>query len=186
MRLAQLVFLVAWFGLAAVPPAMAADNAATIAFGDRGELIVNGNRHFILGGYRSGQQDTFDNALPSAAEAGFSMVHDYRFEGMNTGQAGGVQKYIDDARTYLRKADQLKLGVFLGLPRDAVTAANEDVLTQIVNQLSGEPALWFWYVFDEPNPSKVSPDAVSRVYQLLHRLDPKHPAVILSNRGDTG
>src|SRR6185295_19425576 len=71
------------------------------------------------------------------------------------------------------------------LPRQAVKQADEKMITQIVNELSSEHALWMWYLADEPNPSKVSVDAISRVYALMRRLDPKHPAIITANKPNT-
>ena len=184
MKLAKLVLPVACWVLSVLSSATAAESrpstAASITFGDRGELIVDGKRHFIRGGYRSGDGDTVAEGLSSAAGAGFDMIHDYRFESINV--AGGAQEYIEAARNYLRKADELKLGVFLGLPRQAVKQADEKVITQIVNELSSEHALWMWYLADEPNPSKVSVDAIARVYALMRRLDPKHPAIITANK----
>jgi len=154
--------------------------AVSVTFGDRGELIVDGKRRFVRAGYRSGDGDGLAERLSSAADAGFDMVHDYQFESMN-----GAQEYVQQARTYLRRADQLGLGVFLGLPRKAVAQGDEQTITQIVNALSAEHALWMWYLFDEPNPGKVSVDAVARVHALLRRLDPRHPAIILANKPQT-
>ena len=49
-----------------------------ISFGRRGELIIDGKPRFIRGGYRSGQEDRFAEALRSAADSGLDRVHDYR------------------------------------------------------------------------------------------------------------
>jgi hypothetical protein len=155
----------------------------SVSFGKRGELVVDGKPRFIRGGYRSGDGDNLTERLSSAADAGFDLVHDYRFESMNV--ANGAQDYIQTARSYLRRADELGLGVFLGLPREAVKQGDEQAITQIVKALSSEHALWMWYLFDEPNPNKVSPEAVSRVHDLLRRLDPQHPAIILANKPNT-
>ncbi|MGH8223109.1 MAG: hypothetical protein ACREQZ_09050, partial [Woeseiaceae bacterium] len=155
-----------------------------VQFGDRGELIVDGKRRFVRAGYRSGQVDGFTGALRSAAEAGFDMVHDYHFESFDIAQLG-VQRYIQDARAYLRRAEQLGLGVFLGLPRTAVRAADESTLATIVGELSNERALWMWYIYDEPRPDVLSIETASRVYNLLHRLDPQRPSIMLTNRAST-
>jgi hypothetical protein len=151
-----------------------------VQFGDRGELIVDGKRRFIRAGYRSGQMDGFTAALPSAAEAGFDMVHDYRFESFDVARLG-VQQYVNEARAYLRKADQLGLGVFLGLPRAAVRDGDETTLARIIAELSEERALWMWYIYDEPQPHVLSIESASRVYSLLRRLDPQRPSIMLTN-----
>ena len=191
MRLVDLIVLAACYALSTtLVLANGAETAGTeprkavsVTFGDRGELIVDGKRRFVRGGYRSGDGDGLAERLSSAADAGFDMVHDYHFESMKV--TDGAQEYIQQARTYLRRADQLGLGVFLGLPRKAVAQGDEQTIAQIVKALSSEHALWMWYVFDEPNPNKVSVDAVARVHALLRRLDPRHPAIILANKPHT-
>ena len=151
-----------------------------ISFGERGELVIDGRRRFIRGGYRSGQVDGFTGALRSAADAGFDLVHDYRFESFDVAKLG-TEKFIADARTYLRRADQLGLGVFLGLPRSVVSAADEATITEIVKGLADEHALWLWYIYDEPSPRELSLENAEKVYGLLRRLDPQRPSVILAN-----
>lgn len=155
-----------------------------IRFGERGELVVDGKRRFILAGHRSGQTDGFTGALKSAADAGFDMVHDYRFESIDVTEQG-VDRYLADARAYLRRANQLGLGVYLGLPRNAVKSADEKTITAIVNGLAGERALWMWYIYDEPRPEVLSVESASRVYRLLKRLDPERPAIMLTNKTST-
>ena len=155
-----------------------------ISFGRRGELIIDGKPRFIRGGYRSGQEDRFAEALRSAADAGFDLVHDYRFESFDV-ERQGVKQFITDARAYLRKADQLGLGVFLGLPRKAVSSADEASLTAIVKALANEHALWFWYIYDEPSEQELPLASAEKVYALLRRLDPGRPSVILANTPGT-
>ena len=38
-----------------------------------------------------------------------------------------------------------------------------------------------WYVYDEPRPDTLSIEAASRVYNLLRRLDPQRPSIMLTN-----
>jgi hypothetical protein len=168
----------------AAPVTGSAQASSRVRIGDRGELIVDGKRRFILAGYRSGQVDDFAAALPSAAEAGFNLVHDYRFESIDTTRVG-VEGYLREARAYLREADRLGLGVFLGLPRVAVRSGDEATLTTIISGLSGERALWMWYIYDEPKPRVLSIESASRVYGLLHRLDPQRPSIVTTNRDET-
>jgi hypothetical protein len=168
----------------AAPEAAPQRAAPQIAFGKRGELIIDGKPRFIRGGYRSGQEDRFAEALRSAADAGFDLVHDYRFESFDV-ERQGVKQFITDARAYLRKADQLGLGVFLGLPRKAVSSADEKNITAIVKALANEHALWFWYIYDEPSEQELPLASAEKVYALLRRLDPQRPSVILANTPGT-
>lgn len=169
----------------AQPAATPARRARTeIRFGPRGELIVNGERRFIRAGHRSGQTDGFIGALKSAKDAGFDMVHDYRFESIDI-EKQGIDRYIEDARAYLRKANQLGLGVYLGLPRTVVRKADEETITAIVEALAGERALWMWYIYDEPRPEVLPVESAASVYRLLKRLDPERPAIMLTNKAAT-
>ena len=151
-----------------------------VALGDQGELIVEGSRRFVRAGYRSGQTDRFAAALPSARAAGFNMVHDYRFE--NYDLSKGTGEFVEEARAYLRSAQELGLGVFFGLPRSAVRNYDEDRLSEIVAGLSGERALWMWYIYDEPSQATLGVEQASRVYNLMRRLDPNRPSIMLVNR----
>lgn len=155
-----------------------------VAFGERGELVVNGRRRFVRGGYRSGQGDQFTDALQSAVTANFNVVHDYRFENFDVERLG-LDRLLREARAYLRRARELELGVFFGLPRTAVREYNEEQLAMVIAGLSGEPALWLWYIYDEPNETTLSVESASKVYSLLRRLDPTRPSVMLVNRPST-
>lgn len=152
-----------------------------VEFGSRGELIVAGKRRFVRAGYRSGQVDGFVDALPSAAAAGFDMVHDYRFESYDLERLG-VERFVREARVYLQRAHELGLGVFFGLPRVALREYDEPALAAIISELANEPALWMWYIYDEPSESTLSVGVASRVYGLLRRLDPTRPSIMLTNR----
>lgn len=146
-------------------------DSPVITLGDRGEMLVNGEPKFILASFRSGQTDDFTEALPSAREAGFDMVHDYGPENTDTSKVG-VERYIEMAREYLRAAHAEGLSVFLGLPRNDVNSYNEEHLIQIITELSNEPALHIWYLMDEPRTNSLPVLNAARVYQLLQRLDP--------------
>lgn len=152
-----------------------------VRFGERGELVIGNRARFVLGGYRSGQFDGFVQALPSAAAAGFDMVHDYSFESYSLAKHG-VRRFLDEARQYLRRAKELDLGVFFGLPRSAVRSYDEETLSTIIAELAAEPSLWMWYIYDEPTPDVLDIETASKVYSLLKRLDPNRPAVLVTNR----
>jgi hypothetical protein len=154
---------------------------AAVQLGNRGELVVEGTPRFIRGAFRSGQVDEFLEALPSAAAAGFNMVHDYRFETYDVRQLG-LERFITDARAYLRRAHELQMGVFLGLPRQSVGQYEEQTLATIIAELGNEPGLWMWYIYDEPYEDVLTVETASRVYELLRRLDPLRPSVMLTNR----
>lgn len=155
--------------------------ARQIKFGSKGELLIDGKAIFVRGGYRSGQVDGFTAALPSARAAGFNLVHDYRFEQFDTSKLDAAS-FVTQAREYLGRARELGLGVFLGLPRTAARTYDEPALATIIAELSNEPALWMWYIYDEPAETTLTVSAAARVYDLLRRLDPTRPAIVVTNR----
>lgn len=170
--------------LAGSSAAEATPKPTRVTLGAHGELIVDGKPRFVRAGYRSGQEDKFTSALASASAAGFDIVHDYRFESFDIGKRG-PDEFIREAKAYLRRARELGLGVFLGLPRAAVRAGDEAAVSTLVKALRGEPALWMWYVYDEPRPDVLPVESATRIHALLRRLDPGHPSILLSNRDDT-
>ncbi len=154
----------------------------TVAYRGDGALLVDGRPTFAVGGFRSGQTDDGINALPTAREAGLSFVHDYANDRVPDLKRLGLDAMIERTRAYLRAAEREGLGVVLALPRQAVVQFDEPVLARWVSELSGERGLWFWYLYDEPDPKIVPPLAASRSYQLVTRLDPNHPVVVVCNR----
>lgn len=153
-----------------------------VAFNDRHIMEVNGREVFVLGSYRSGQEDKREKALPTAKAAGFNMVHEYDFESYNVIKKwGGMDTYLSRVKKYLRTADKLDLGVFMGMDRTAIKTFDEPTLARVICELSAEPALWMWYIWDEPGPETLAPENASRVHHLIKRLDPHHPTIMLLN-----
>ena len=58
----------------------------------------------------------------------------------------------------------------------------EGGFSEIVAGLSGERALWMWYIYDEPSQATLGVEQASRVYNLMRRLDPNRPSIMLVNR----
>lgn len=156
------------------------DGVPGIRVAEQGHLLINGDPLFVRGSYRSGQTDDYIDALPSAAEAGFNVVHDYRFDRFDY-ESKGVSAYIDAARNYLDAARDNGLGVFLAIPRDAVNTFDEDAIARMVSELSDHPALLLWYLYDEPYPSKQPVWNHAQSYRLIKRLNPRRPVVTLPN-----
>jgi hypothetical protein len=48
-----------------------------------------------------------------------------------------------------------------------------------IRALGGHPALWGWYLFDEPDLHLVSPENVARLNSKLHALSPKPTMIVL-------
>jgi hypothetical protein len=55
-------------------------------------------------------------------------------------------------------------------------------LHRLINEIivfRDHPALLAWYISDEPNGYKISPDSLQKIYNLVHELDPWHPVSIV-------
>lgn len=70
----------------------------------------------------------------------------------------------------------------MGLPRKMVRAFDREGLAQIIAELSGERALWLWYMMGEPVHDSTPVANAALTYHLIKRLDPNHPAVMVFNR----
>lgn len=114
--------------------------------------------------------------MPEIARAGFDLVHNYAWDGPGS---------TESAIAYLDAAQQQGLHVFMGLDRRRLLADDFDFVAERVGALMLHPALYAWYLFDEPDlPHQyLAPDRLARIHQLITRLDPFHP-VILTCAGD--
>lgn len=152
----------------------------TVSFDSDGALLVDGERTFVYGSFRDPSDDW--TRFDGLQQARFNLTHSYEFE--TRLEVGYVQADIDaliaDAQQYLQLADAAGVGVYLGLPREAVWTQDNAMLTQYVNTLKSEPALWFWYIMDEPTGAG-DVAAIQNAYTLVASLDANHPAVIVDS-----
>lgn len=166
------------------------NDKAKVRFDPDGVPVVAGKRTILFGTFRdpSDKMDRFEGIL----EAGMNLTHYYGF-----GKLGedGVDGWIEKVRGYLRAAHENGLGVFLHLPiRGGLleTPDWEASLREIVLAVKDEPALWFWYLFDEPaipiaktreNGDPPAAEALSsvfeRAYKIIRENDADHPVVIV-------
>lgn len=56
--------------------------------------------------------------------------------------------------------------------------ALEDAIRPEIEAFRDHPALLCWYIADEPEGNRVSPEQMLAAYKLVKQLDPYHPAVI--------
>jgi hypothetical protein len=146
-------------------------------------IRVNGKRRYIYGAYR----DPSDMLTEFAGlkKARFDLTHAYHFE-ERFGE--GVEGWVNQARRYLRGAGERGLGVALGLPREVVEQLGDvETARKLVEGVRDEPALWLWYLSDEPGHreegEKVTAN-LSKVYRMIKDVDPNHPVVICGARAE--
>ncbi len=143
-----------------------ADPPSRIVWQPVGGVTINGEPHFLLGMYGVNIED-----MPEMAAAGFDYVHSYAWDG-----AGSLESALE----YLDAAQRNGLRVFMGLSRQRLMAHDERFVAERVAALMEHPALFAWYLYDEPDLEHqyVSPMWLERYYRLLKSLDPFHPVVV--------
>ncbi len=137
---------------------------------DRGVRV--GNRHeFPLGIYQVTEED-----MQRVKEAGFDLIHLYTWEGSQDDAA---------ARQYLDAARRAGLRVFMGFDRGrssgrGLIQGDLGHMARRVAALRDHPALYAWYLFDEPDLDHqyISPKNMKRLYDALKTYDPDHPVIV--------
>ncbi|MBN2531989.1 MAG: hypothetical protein JXB88_03805 [Spirochaetales bacterium] len=139
-----------------------------------GVPVVNGQRTTLFGTYRfDGTKDIWEKKMIQLSKMGFNFIHSYQFE-----TRYDENTYIKDVEEFLSLAARYKMGVFLGLPRGLVAGKKKDInkVIYIISELRTEPALWAWYLYDEPADRMIKD--LNEVYKKIKELDPFHPVII--------
>ena len=106
------------------------------------------------------------NDLPAIKEAGFNMV---------TGPA---------SKSYLDAAKRFGLKVFASPLTSAGPGFKANAARSAVRAFDGHPALWAWYVIDEPDLNMVAPQDVERANRFIKTAGAKKPTAVVTFRGD--
>jgi cellulose/xylan binding protein with CBM9 domain len=56
-----------------------------------------------------------------------------------------------------------------------------DAIRAVVSLRKTEPALFVWYLADEPEGHGNTPDVLRKAYEIIKTIDPNHPVAILTN-----
>lgn len=127
-------------------------------------LKSNASSFFPLGIYGVGET----NDLSTVKQAGFNLV---------TGPVSG---------DYLDAAGRAGLKV-LGSPgTSAGPAFDPAAARQTVSRFDAHPALWGWYLVDEPDLNWISPDDVRQANSYLKSLHPRKPTALVLYQGSSG
>lgn len=140
-----------------------------------GTLSIKGKKVFIYGTYHHLNDNWQD--FTGLKQAGFNLVHTYHFENWNK----SLEDYLYDAKKYLDLAHKAGMGVFLGLPRNMVKQGDVKSIKTIVNALKNKPALWFWYLYDEPAQAGLNPKTCLEIFRAIKSIDKQRPIVITDN-----
>ncbi|MGI5924060.1 MAG: hypothetical protein ACOX9E_08960 [Lentisphaeria bacterium] len=149
----------------------AAKPAESVIIDSDGNYNQNGRKIFPLGIY-----EVLPNDMPLIKDAGFEVVHTYRWEGSQDDVA---------CREYLDACAANGLRAFIGFDRgvgsgNGMVQGNFEHLAKRVGALADHPGLFCWYLYDEPEIVKqyVSPALLTSLAELVRELDPYHPVVM--------
>ena len=105
--------------------------------------------------------------LAEIADAGFSLV------------AGPAR------RGFLDAAKANGIGVIASPGSSAGEHFNVAKVRSTVTKLDGHPALWSWYLIDEPDMHSVSPEKVKAAHRFVKRLGATKPTSLVLYQGDS-
>ncbi len=89
---------------------------------------------------------------------------------------------IQEVKAYLDRAAAAGIKVMVEIPRDQVRRDHRWLITQFVKELKTHPAVFGWYLFDEPEYIKMSPRILERVYRGIKAEDPQHTVAMAFGR----
>lgn len=142
-------------------------NASAAPVDLRGEVIYNqttssiGGAPFLVKGiYGVGVDD-----LKKVAGYGFNVVQNYGLSGWSD----------DKVADYLKQAQNQKLKVLFHLGVNKLTPDVVDTVKRRVEKFKNHPALYAWYLADEPSVNKYKPEDLATLYQWIKKSDPAHP-----------
>lgn len=145
---------------------LTAQNLPSVVRYSQLESTVNGQPFFPIGIYAVDATE-----FEYIARFGFNLVQTYRFYGLSD----------EDKQAFLDEAHRHGLMVYAHL--DGHKDLNSQKIEQIkavVSRFKNHPALYAWYLADEPSVKTMSPQTLSDLYQWIKCNDPNHP-VFISN-----
>jgi hypothetical protein len=136
--------------------------AALLALGSAGCRVARPGA-YPIGLYSVGSETN----LAEIADAGFSLV------------AGPAK------RGFLDAAKANGIGVMASPGSSAGEHFNAAKVRSTVAKLDRHPALWSWYLIDEPDMHQVSPERVEETHRFVKRLGATKPTSLVLYRGDS-
>ena len=164
--------------------------SAVISIDRHGRFVDSSGQFFPIGLYSVPHEDSF----AELQRAGFNTVHSYEFERtcyLNLQCSKEVARETRDfdglgdaaAMRYLDAAAAHGLKVAMGFNRpsgvskETFSETGRQQVQERVKALRGHPALFAWYVADEPDGQEFDPELVERTRQFVESLDAAHPTL---------
>jgi hypothetical protein len=86
-------------------------------------------------------------------------------------------------RSFLDAADAAGLKVLASPGTSAGAGFNFEAAAKTVKAFDAHPALWAWYLVDEPDLQQIPPETVVRNHAALKRLKPSKPTALVLYQG---
>ena len=145
-----------------------------------GGLIVNKRQFFPFGFYC--YSPVYPTLPEEEAVRGFNVISPYQKI---------LPETFKDRKAYMDRCAELGMKVHYNLLSvsggggvsskiDGLTDSRKrELLINEVNTFKDHPALLAWYIADEPNGNKISPDSLVKIYKLIKETDPWHPVSVV-------
>jgi hypothetical protein len=149
-----------------------------VSFRKDGIMLYDGKAVFPIGIY----QVRGEERLNSAKATGFDLVHDYQW--CEDPDDIGARKYLD-------QVEKAGLNAYMEFDRgtnprkNGLVQENFDMVARRVAALMDHPALFIWYLCDEPEGKFIRPALMRKYRRLINRLDPFHPTAAVIGLPDT-
>lgn len=90
-----------------------------------------------------------------------------------------VQEYDNSIiSTFLDSAQAAGVEVLLELRRSAIQTGDRAAVVEFVRRFKHHPAVFGWYLYDEPEVTKISPQILKQLYQTIKHEDSSRPVTM--------
>lgn len=98
-----------------------------------------------------------------------------------------VMPYVGNASNekilaYLNAANTAGIKVILEMPRPMIQSGQIENITQFVRTFKTHPAIFAWYLYDEPELANLSPTHFKPLYDAIKSEDPRRPIALVFAR----
>jgi hypothetical protein len=145
-----------------------------------GGLIVNRKQFFPFGFYC--YSPVYKTLPEEEVVKGFNVISPYQKI---------LPETFRDRKAYMDRCAELGMKVHYNLLSvsggggvsskiDGLTDSRKrELLINEINAFKDHPALLAWYIADEPNGNKISPDSLIKIYKVIKEIDPWHPVSVV-------
>lgn len=86
---------------------------------------------------------------------------------------------LENIRAYLDEAHRHRAGVLMEIWREEVKGGDLNAIRAYVSNLKAHPAIRAWYIYDEPELSRIHPKVLKAAYDVIIAEDPTRPVAVV-------